>query len=346
MKKKLDEHIRSIAIFRALQLGDMLCAVPAVRALRNAYPHARITLIGMSWSESFVDRFPHYFDDFIHFPGYPGLPEQPFDLKSFISFLERVNKESFDLLVQMHGNGSVINPLMPMLGARCMAGYRQEGRWCPDESTFINYPEGIPEIERHLRLVDFLGIPSQGDHLELPVYDKEHKSFESLCRLHGLEKGKYVCVHPGARDNKRWWSPENFAEVADAIAERGYRIVITGTAIEREAVGQVAAAMKHPAVELAGKTDLGTLAVLVKNARLLLSNDTGVSHIAAAVKTPSIVIFLASDPSRWAPLNRKLHLVVLPEEAGNIKYVLDNTSKLLDLQPGELVTDEKGGDER
>lgn len=341
---KIDEQIRSIAIFRALQLGDMLCAVPAIRALRAAYPHARITLLGMPWAESFVSRFSHYFDEFIHFPGCPGLPEQQFDPGKFISFLHRANKEKFDLLIQMHGNGSIINPVMPMLGAKWMAGYYEEGRYCPDKRSFMIYPEGIPEIERHLRLMRFLGIPLQGNHLELPVYDSEKKSYDQLCKKHNLLHSKYVCVHPGARDTKRWWSPVHFAEVADSIAERGYTIVITGTDIEREMAEQVADAMKHPAIDLVGQTDLGTLAMVVKNSKLLVSNDTGVSHIAAAVRTPSIVIFLASDPSRWAPLNRKLHCIVLPEEAGNINYVLQNAGKMLDEQ--STAQNEKRGDER
>lgn len=344
---KIDEQPGSIAIFRALQLGDMLCSIPAIRALRAAYPGAKITLLGMPWSESFVERFSHYFDDFIHFPGCPGLPEQSFDPGKFIAFLQRVNKEKFDLLIQMHGNGSIINPVMPMFGAKRIAGYCKEDSYCPDKRSFMIYPEGLQEIERHLKLMKFLGIPLQGNQMELPVYEHEKKSYEQLCRESKLVSGKYVCVHPGARDTRRWWSPANFAEVADSIAERGYTIVITGTGIEQEMAEQVTDAMKHPAVDLIGKTDLGTLAMLVKNAKLVVSNDTGISHIAAAVQTPSVVIFLASDPARWAPLNRKLHCVVLPEEAGNISFVLQNAGKMLDGQSnGPTIQNEKRGDER
>jgi ADP-heptose:LPS heptosyltransferase len=68
--------------------------------------------------------------------------------------------------------------------------------------------------------------------------------------------------------------------------------------------------MKTPAIDLAGKTGLGSLAVLVSYAHLLISNDTGISHIAAAVRTPSIILFSTSDPSRWAPQNRQLHKIV------------------------------------
>src|ERR1700712_5690245 len=94
------ENIKKIAIFRALQLGDMLCVIPAIRALRFAYPDAEITLLGLPWAQSFVERFANFFDRFIHFPGYPDLPEQPFDEEDFDRFVYEVRDEQFDLLIQ------------------------------------------------------------------------------------------------------------------------------------------------------------------------------------------------------------------------------------------------------
>jgi ADP-heptose:LPS heptosyltransferase len=191
------------------------------------------------------------------------------------------------------------------------------------------YPEGIPEIERHLTLMKFLGLKTKGNHLELPILTQEEEACNFLKRKYQLKTKEYVIVHAGARDTKRWWSPENFALVADSIAHRGYKVVLTGTESEKKTVRAVEDCMEFPSINLAGKTELGTIAALVRDAKMVLSNDTGISHIAAAVETPSVVIFLASDPKRWAPLNKNLHHIILPQESSNTKLVLMKAERIL-----------------
>ncbi|HSU51926.1 MAG TPA: hypothetical protein VLJ41_15075, partial [Segetibacter sp.] len=80
------EGIKKIVVFRALQIGDMLCSIPAIRALKEAYPDAEITLVGLPWAKMLIERFPQYFHSLITFPGYPGFPEQPVDRLAFPAF--------------------------------------------------------------------------------------------------------------------------------------------------------------------------------------------------------------------------------------------------------------------
>lgn len=307
MKIKTRE-IKKIAIFRALQLGDLLCSVPAMRALRKTFPKANITLIGLPWSKVLLDRFPQYLDSFICFSGYPGLPEQPFIPGKVISFLQEMQHGQFDLALQMQGNGTIVNPMVELFGAKYTAGFCIKNDYCPDPELFLEYPEGISEIEKHIRLMNHLGIPSEGLHLEFPLTQQDQDDFSRLNLP--IEEKKYVCIHPGSRGSWRQWPPKYFASLADYSISQGFPAVITGTKDELPIVNEVMKQMKHPAVLAAGYTSLGAVGVLISKAFALISNCTGVSHMASAFQTPGIVISMDGEPERWAPLNRTLHRTI------------------------------------
>jgi ADP-heptose:LPS heptosyltransferase len=302
---KLDPYnIKRIGIFRALQLGDMLCAIPAIRSLRAAYPGADITLIGLPWAQSFVRRFDQYLDDFIPFPGYHGLPEQPFSESSYNKFFRTIRYFEFDLLIQMQGNGTIVNELLSTWNAKNLAGFHNRQSTMNSE-LFMEYPMGIHEIHRHLQLMKHLGIPPKSDELEFELTPDDRNNF----RLLGVP-APYVCIHPGSRGRWRQWPPELFARVADECAAAGFNIVITGTESEADITDVVKRNMKHDLIDLTGMTTLGSMAALLQNSSLLVSNCTGVSHLAVAMRTPSVVISMDGEPERWAPLNTRRHLTI------------------------------------
>lgn len=322
-------EIKKIAVFRALQLGDMLCAIPAVRALRAAYPNAEIVLLGLPWAKSLTQRFSNYFDRFIHFPGYPGLPEQPLHPRAFTAFLDLVQQEEFDLAIQLQGNGSVINPMVELFGAKHTAGYSKEGHYAPDNGLFMPYPEVGHEIDRHLSLMEFLGIESQGTDLEFPTNEEDQRSLEEL-QLN-LQPQRYVCIHPGSRGAWRQWPVNYFAALADYCIEQGFQAVLTGTKEEAEIIDDVIKHMRHNPVNTAGKTAMGAVALLIKNAAMLISNCTGVSHIAAAYKTPSVVISMDGEPERWGPLDKRVHRTINWLQAPDFHQVFRETVELVSL---------------
>lgn len=299
--------IQKIVIFRALQLGDLLCSIPAFRALRTAYPEAHITLVGLPWAESLLTRFPEYFNAFIAFPGFPGLPEQEINPEKITSFLQEVQQQKFDLALQMQGNGSIVNPLVELFGAFYTAGFYREEDYRPSP-LFIHYPENISEIDRHLLLMNHLGIPSVGQELEFPLNSYDYDAFDQL-NLQIIPQ-KYICIHPGSRSIERQWPPAYFAALADYCQEQGFDVIVTGTKDEEHLAVEVMEHMQHEAYNLAGKTTLGAVGVLIKDASALISNCTGVSHIAAAFGTPSVVISLHGEPERWSPLNRLKHRTI------------------------------------
>jgi ADP-heptose:LPS heptosyltransferase len=308
-EKLLPGNIERIGVFRALQLGDLLCSTPALRALRAAFPNAQISLIGLPWAQDFVDRLD-YVDRLLPFPGFPGLPECEPDLQSVPEFFRAAQACRFDLIIQLHGDGALTNPLCAAMGARLTAGFYPIGGWCPHPERFAPWSAHGSEVTRWLRLLQFLGIGTRGENLDFPVRPEERARYQALAHIHGLERHRYVCLHPGARLASRRWPPERFAKVADWLAEQGFSIVLTGGSDERHIVSQVMASMRGPAVNLAGATDLGMFAALIAEARLLVSNETGAAHVAAATRTPSVVVCAGSDPERWAPLDSERHQVV------------------------------------
>lgn len=312
---RLETPPRRIIILRALQLGDLLCAVPAFRALRAAFPSAEVVLVGLPWAREFVGRYAAYLDGFREFPGFPGLPERTPEIGRIPAFLAGIQREAFDLALQLHGSGPFVNPLTVLFGARRAAGFYLPGDYCPDPEWFMPWPGHGLEIRRLLRLLEFLGIPAQGEELEFPVGEADRRALTRLEGFPEFSSADYVCVHPGASVPERRWPPEPFAAIADALAARGLRVVLTGTAGECELTRRVRQAMRHPAVDLAGRTDLGAVAALLEGARLLVCNDTGVSHLAAALRTPSVVISTGDNPQRWAPPDRRRHRV-LNRDAG------------------------------
>ena len=298
--------MRNIGVFRALQLGDMLCAVPALRALRRAAPHARITLIGLPWAAGFARRFEYYIDAFVRFPGFPGLPEQAPALAKIPAFIDAMQQQRFDLMLQMHGSGGLSNPLTAAFGAACHAGFYLDGAFRPDPRYFMRWEERQHEVLRNLQLLELLGVPAQGEHLEFPLLETDMRALRSNC-ADLPAAAAYACIHPGARLPSRRWEPARFAAVADGLRECGLEIVLTGTAEESSLACEVQRAMHGPAINVCGKTGLGDFAALVAGARLVVCNDTGISHVAAALGSPSVVVCCGADPQRWAPLDGLRH---------------------------------------
>ncbi len=319
-----------VVVLRALKLGDLLCAVPTFRALRTAWPEAEIILLGLPWAQTFVEHYRDYLDGFRVFPGYPGLPEREPDLARIPDFLRDMQAERFDLAIQLHGSGPFVNPLLVLLGARRSAGFYLPGDYCPDAELFCPWPERGREVRRLLRLVEFLGLPVPGEHLEFPLRGEDFHALEALEGAEVLRPGGYICLHPGASVPERRWPAEWFAAVGTALARHGLHLVLTGSGEEAALTAAVARAVRAPVFDFAGRTDLGSLAALLSRARLLVCNDTGVSHLADALDVPSIVLSTGDNPERWGPADRQLHRVFTKTEAIRVEDVVVAAESLIE----------------
>ncbi len=291
-------------------LGDLLCATPALRALRRGLPHAHIAFVGLPWARELVSRLDSV-DEFIEFPGWPGLPEHPLDHpSSALRFLSAMAARRDDLALQLHGSGNVVNSLVAEFGAARNAGFASATAWRPaaDAQRFVPWPEHGTEVERLLMLTDHLGLPRQGLQLDFPLQAADRAAAQALCAGR-IGTAGLALVHAGSQLPSRRWPPERFAAVADALAAQGLTVALTGTASEAALTRSVADAMRVPALDWAGQTTLWTLGALVERAAVVVSNDTGLSHIAAALGTPSVVVSSGGDAVRWAPADAQRHRV-------------------------------------
>ncbi len=294
-----------IAVFRALQLGDLLCALPAVAHLKRCFPDSILYMIGLPHMKSLIERYD-FIDEFIVFPGYAGLPELPTpDLAEIDRFVQEMQKRDFDLLFQMQGSGTIVNDFLKLWKAKRLIGF------CPDRMNankdWLHYPDDLHEVDRHLALLEHMGlkVKSTDRRLLFPLGVSDWEAFHALGRQVNLER--YAIVHVGSRSTDRQWPLSNFKYLAEHLYGQGLQIVLTGTVAEEGLVGEMEQLLDIPVINLTGKTNLGEIGCLVKNATILLCNCTGTSHIAAALETRSIVISLDGEPNRWGPMNKALH---------------------------------------
>ncbi len=309
-----------IGVLRALYLGDLIVAVPALRALRARFPEAEITLLGLPWAQTFVQRFHQYLDRLVIFPGYPGLKEGGGSPDDMTRFIAEQRAYSYDLLIQMHGSGKTSNALLGELKGKYAVGY-YEAEKTNDLQLALPYPQGWHEILRNLQLVEYLGSTALDPQLEFPLDTADHAEAHALLASiddgshvkDGLpgENGPLIGIHPGSRSPARRWPVAYFAALAnELVTRRGARIVLTGSEDERETVRGVMERLSVPALDLSGRTSLGGLAALIKKLDLFISNDTGPAHIACAVDCPSVTVFGPAEYERWAPLDHVRHPTV------------------------------------
>jgi len=305
----------TVIVLRALPgLGDWLCAVPTLRAIRAARPEARIHLVGLPATRGLVGRYPELIDGFHAFPGWPGLPERTVDIAAIPGFLAGLQGLDADIAIQLHGSGEMTNELIELFGSRNVAGYYRADARCPDPTRFLTWREGDPEVRRGLRLLALLGIDGADERLAFPIDPSGQETATALLDASGV-RGRFVVIHPGCRRPADRWSATAFASVGRELARLGWTVVITGDESEAALTKEVVAGVPG-AVDLAGLTTLDSMAGVLTGSSLVITNDTGVSHLADALHVRSLVVFANDDgtrAARWAPLDRRLHVPVVPD---------------------------------
>jgi len=297
--------IGKIAVLRANRIGDFVVTLPALAALRAAYPHAEIVLLGRRWHADFLAGRPGPIDRVVPIPPYHGVgePEEHHDDPALLDhFFAAMAAERFDLALQLHGGGGNSNPFIHRLGARHTAGLRAEG--APPLDRWLPYIRDQIEIVRYLEAVGLVGAAPVGLQPQLTVTTADRG--EALAALPPDDR-PLVAIHPGATDPRRRWSAANFAAVGDELVARGARVILIGDAGERDLTATVAGQMAAPPLDLAGRLSLGGLLGLLARCHLAIGNDSGPLHLAEAIGAATVGVYWGRNLLHYGPLGRARH---------------------------------------
>jgi ADP-heptose:LPS heptosyltransferase len=307
---KLVQNVRKIAVLRAGGIGDFIFTLPALAALRAAYPEAEITLLGAAWHEELLSGRPGPPERAIEVPPSTGVngPDTGVDEdeEELERFFARIRKERFDLALQMHGGGGYSNPFVQRLGARVTAGLQASGASPLDRCVPYVYHQS--EYLRFLEVAGLVGAQTVNLEPRLAVTERD---LDEAAGVIPEAEGPLVALHPGAGDPRRQWPPEKFAAVGDALADSGARVAVVGVEKDRTLISGVVDAMNREALDICGRLSLSGLAGLSSRCAVVVSNDSGPLHLAAAVGAATVGIFWGPNLINAGPSTRARHRPVL-----------------------------------
>ncbi|MET0235658.1 MAG: glycosyltransferase family 9 protein [Kibdelosporangium sp.] len=292
--------IAEIAVLRGGGLGDLMFALPAIQSLADAYPGARITLLGTSLHAQLLTGRPGPVDEAVVLPVARGVYE-PAGAHEDPAEQERFFERSFDLAIQVHGGGRWSNPFLRRLNTQWTAGLRTPD--AADLDRWLPYRYYQHEMMRALEVVGLVGaVPTC---LTANVEVTPEDLAEADTALAGLSP-PILTVHPGATDPRRHWPASSFVEVMSAVAGRASVVVVGTTGPEAE-VAELAAGQGLEVRSLVGGLSISGLVGVLRQSDVVLANDSGPGHLAHAVGTPTVSIYWLSNAMNAAPHGRALH---------------------------------------
>jgi len=288
----------SILVIGPRWVGDMVMAQSLFIALKELRPDAAIDVMAPAWAAPLVGRMPEI----------RARIDAPFSRKKLELGLRwktgRALKGRYDRAFVMQGSWK--SALVPFFaGIRHRTGHRREMRY-----GLINDIVPLPDRLKRKTADAFFSLAGGGT-FRPPRLSVDTGSQRALLAQHALSEGKFVALMPGAEFGpaKRWPS-EKYAEFARRFLADGLQVALFGSANDRSVTAEIAA-LAPGAVDLSGATRLEDAIDLIAAARLAVSNDSGLMHIAAAVGTPVVAVYGSTSPENTPPLTERRELVWL-----------------------------------
>jgi heptosyltransferase-1 len=314
----------NILIVKLSAIGDVIHTLPALNAIRGAYPDARITWLveetayDLIKGHSALDRV--LVSKRKHWLKKLSSPSSLNAIKDIFKFIRELRDTRYDLILDFQAllkSGILI----ALARGKRKVGFGRGLEHMEYSYMFLN--ERIPAVSmehhalsRGILMLNALGIPTPVIEYKLPVSDLDRLKLDDLLRLHGVvNPRRFVAINPVAKWESKLWSNRKFAQLADRIvAQYDVEVVFTGSFEDRRTICKIKADMEALAVNLAGETTLKTLAALYAKADAVVSTDTGPMHLAVAMETPVVALFGPTAPWRTGPFGSG-HQIVTADQA-------------------------------
>jgi len=313
----MSERFKNILITKPSSLGDIVLALPALRALRLSFPEAKISWLVRPEFAPLLENHPHL-DEIITFDR-KLLGKAWFHPRAFgalMSLISKLRQSKFDVIFDFQGLFRTAS-LAWLSGCKTRFGMANAREF----ATFFYTHKVTQEIENihmtdfYLKIIQAAGASDFGVEFGFPQNPEVKDSVDKLLTSRGI-KENYAVLISGSAHQDKCWPPERFAQLAEKISSQyNLSIVATGSASEAGIVERVKEKTDVTIMSLAGQTSLNQLVALLKRARLVVSNDTGPGHIAAALGVPLVIMFGRANPIRLHPYRRK-HCVVAIDPYG------------------------------
>ncbi len=308
------EEVRRILAVKLDHIGDFLTALPALRALRRGFPHARIDLLAPQASAELARRQDLIDDvavfDFFHVRS--GEGRKRVDEAEFEALRSRLAPAGYDMAIDLRMQPET-RVVLPYTGARFLVGYDYQDRF-PFLDVALVWESDFRLIRKraHIsqRLEDLVSavLDACRDPGPLPqAAPLEAGAVPALARLPpAFRRRPIVCVHPGVGNPMRQWPAASFAGLVDLlVAEAGVSVVLVGAAVEAEVADEVLrlSASKGDVESLVGRVKLAELPEVMRACVLFVGNNSGPQHLAASLGVPTVGVHSAVvDAVEWAPL--------------------------------------------
>lgn len=334
---------RNILAVRLDNMGDVVMLGPALRAVKQTSPDARITLLASPGGAQTAALLPEVDDVIVWRAIWQDVGNRmPLDPGRELELVRLLAERRFDAALIFTSFSQ--NPHLPgyvcyLAGIPLRAGESKEFGGSALTTELRGCPDEMHQAERNLRLVEYLGFQVRDRHLAIRLDGAARARLPELLRGAGIgASDTYVLLHPGASCEARRYPAERYAEVARLLEDCGHRVLITG--VEREAeIVRTAARDIPPEHVLLGRTSVSELAALIERAALVLCNDTLTMHLADAVRTPLVVLYSGTEyDEQWRPRATFHRLLRRPTDCQPCyRFTCPIGLPCLDIPPEEVV---------